>query len=90
MASHGDHREEPRFTIDGIHFHKCVCQYRNPRLGFYLDLLEKQEKGILPFEGSYLDQPAQIIEILNRLEYVKNDIQARKIQKEQKKVNQGK
>lgn len=84
METHGISKQEPRFTIDGINFHKCVCQYRSNRLGFYLDLLDKQSKGILPFEGSYLDQPAKLIEIINRLDYVKTDIEARRIQKQQK------
>lgn len=83
MATHSDNKPEPRFTIDGINFHKCVCQYRGTRLGFYLDLLDKQSKGILPFEGSYLDQPSKLIEIINRLDYIKTDVEARKIQKQQ-------
>lgn len=88
MESHSECKPGPRFTIDGINFHKCVCQFRNGRLGFYLDLLDKQEKGILPFKGSYFDQPSKVIEIMNRLDYIKNDIQARKIQKEQTKNKQ--
>lgn len=78
-------RHKPRFTIDGIHYHRCVCAFRTSRLGYYLDLLEKLGKGILPHEGSYLEQPAKTIEILNRLDFIKNDIEIRQIEKARKK-----
>ena len=78
-------RPKPRFTIDGIHYHRCVCGYRTSRLGYYLDLLDKLDKGILPDNGSYLDQPSKTIEILNRIEYIKNDIEKRHTEKAKKK-----
>lgn len=78
-------RQKPRFTIDGIHYHRCVCAFRTSRLGYYLDLLDKLDKGIMPDEGCYLDQPSKTIEILNRLEYIKNDVESRRLEKSRKK-----
>lgn len=79
-------RQKPRFTIDGIHYHRCVCAFRTSRLGIYLDLLDKLDKGILPDEGCYLDQPAKTLEILQRLTYVKNDVEQRQMEKARKKA----
>lgn len=79
-------KEEHRYEIDGIRYHKCLCGFRNNKLSFYLDISEKIDKGILPFKGSYLDQPSKIIEIIKRVDSIKFDIR----QEESKKANKEK
>jgi ribosomal protein L32 len=69
----GTYRLRHRYEIDGIRFHECLCGYRNPSISLYLDLEDKFNKGILPFNGSYLDQPSKIIEIMNRISQLKFD-----------------
>lgn len=76
-------REEYRYEIDGIRYHKCLCGFRNNKLSFYLDIVEKIDKGILPYSGCYLNQPSKVIEIIKRVSSIKFDIQ----QEELKKVN---
>jgi hypothetical protein len=74
-------KEKHRYEIDGIRYHQCVCGYRNYDLGFYIQLQDNFEKGILPFEGSYMDQPAQIIEIIDRISQLRLDKQERDYKK---------
>lgn len=86
----GVHRQKHRYEIDGIRYHKCLCGYKNSSISFYLDLEEKFNKGILPFKGSYLDQPARVVEIMNRISQLKFDKQQRdrkEWEREQKKNN---
>lgn len=79
----GVYSEKTRYTIDGLCFNTCVCGFRTHRLGFYISLLDKYEKGIMPFEGCLIDQPSKVVEILDRLSYIKNDIFLR----QQKEIN---
>lgn len=82
----GIYREEHRYEIDGIRYHKCLCGYRNPSMSFYLDIEDKFSKGILPFKGSYLDQPAKIIDIINRISSLKLDLNDREQKKQQREL----
>lgn len=82
-------RSEYRYDVDGIRFHQCFCGYRSHNMGFYLDLEDKFSKGILPFEGSYLDQPAKVIEIINRISALKMDKKERDLLEQQKQINKG-
>lgn len=69
----GLYRSRHRYEIDGIRYHECLCGYRNPSISLYLDLEDKFNKGILPFPGSYMDQPAKVVEIMNRIAQLKFD-----------------
>ena len=79
----GVHRDRHRYEIDGVRYHECLCGYRNPNIGFYLDLEDKFNKGILPFPGSYLEQPAKVIEIISRINSLRLDKQERDYKEQQ-------
>jgi len=51
----------------------------------YLSMYENYKKGVMPFSGGYLDQPAIIISILNRIHSVINEMQAEEEKKQQMK-----
>lgn len=80
----GIHRQEHRYEIDGVRYHKCLCGYRNPSISFYLDIEDKFSKGMLPFPGSYLEQPAKVVEIINKITSLKFDKRERDYKKQQK------
>jgi hypothetical protein len=50
--------------IDNIVFHTCLCKLKHPFLYDFMFMNEQRKNGVLPFEGSLLNQPAQIIELL--------------------------
>jgi hypothetical protein len=54
-------------TSCGIRFTKPFGHLRYSHLSYCLMLFENYQKGILPFEGSVADQPAQIMEIFSVL-----------------------
>lgn len=65
----GVYSEEPRVTVDGFNYHMCLCHkgFHHPNFGTLVLMHEAYEKGILPFEGPLVDQPAKIIDIFNIL-----------------------
>lgn len=74
--------KETKVTIDNYAFKSCLCHpnYLHPLFYFLIDVNNKYKEGVLPFGGSLMDQPAQIIELLNfirRLE-VEQEIEDRK------------
>jgi hypothetical protein len=72
------------YEIDGLGYNKCLCAYRHPQMNTFLLLHQKYEQGILPFQGSLLDQPAQIIEIFSVIDRLKAEL------KEEQNANQQK
>lgn len=78
-------KREHRYEIDGIRYHQCLCGFRNNKVGMYMDILEKIDKGILPYRGSYLEQPSKIVEIINRVKSIKFDIQQEEMKKAKNK-----
>lgn len=86
----GVYRHEHRYDIDGIRYHECVCGFRNPSIGLYLDLEDKFSKGVLPFEGAYMDQPAKVIEIINRITNLKIERQQRLLKEQEREYKKGK
>lgn len=76
---------DPIYQIDNIQFHTCPCNYRHPQMDFIMQATDAYDKGILPFEGSLIDQPSYIIEAINVIQSLKAQHQA-----EESKKNQGK
>jgi len=61
-----------KVEVGYIGYHSCLCYkgYKHPLMGCLLQLRESYDKGILPYRGGILDQPAQVIELIglmNRL-----------------------
>ena len=81
----GVYSERHKYDIDGIRYHSCVCGYREYDIGILLDIHSRVEKGILPFDGCYMDQPAQIMEIVDRISALKLDKELRDTKKKEMK-----
>jgi hypothetical protein len=61
-----------------LHFKQGIEKYEHPYFGYIITLFDAYDKnGVLPFPGSYADQPAKIIEIFATLDQLKNERQAR-------------
>ena len=65
--------ESPLHDIDDILFHTCVCNFKHPLMGHFMQVTEAYENGLLPFGGSYSEQPAKIIEIIQLILSMKVD-----------------
>lgn len=56
---------------DRVGIHSCCCDHLHDNFNHILFLHGQFEKGMLPFQGSLSDQPAQIIEIFSLIERLK-------------------
>lgn len=50
--------------INNIEYYTCLCEIEHEDTYFLLSMSRHFENGIMPFNGSLMDQPAQIIELL--------------------------
>jgi hypothetical protein len=62
-AVHKKHGETEDFE-----YWVCPCQIVDRSMGILLSLALRLKKGILPFEGGYLDQPANLMAALGIVE----------------------
>ncbi len=88
---HGEHgckkmSNEPIYQIDNLQFKTCPCNYKHPLFNFISQASSIFEKGTMPFEGSFVDQPAYIIEAINLYQCLKQDY----INEQERKQNQNK
>ena len=62
--------------IDNVRFTTCLCGLKHPLTDSLLKLSEYMDKGLLPYEGSVMDQPAQIMELIDIVSRAKINEQA--------------
>lgn len=62
---------EPKVVIDNqIGFHTCLCNpdFHHPNMSEILFLFENYKRGVLPYNGTLTEQPAQLMEIFQLIE----------------------
>lgn len=61
--------DSPKVEIGRIGYHSCLCHenFQHPLMGYLMNVQQNYEKGLLPFSGGTLDQPAQIMEMISLL-----------------------
>lgn len=74
-------REQPLWDFDGVSFRTCIGNFVSESVFTWLSAFQKYREGVLPFGGSFFDQPAKAIELFTAFE---GHFQ-RKIEAEQKK-----
>jgi hypothetical protein len=55
----------------GLHFIASLTNFKSDIMNYSLMLFQNYERGVLPFPGSFSEQPAQIIEIFGVLQALK-------------------
>ena len=50
--------------IDNIEYYTCLCKFKHPYFNIINHMVDAFDKGIHPFKGGLLDQPAQSIELI--------------------------
>jgi hypothetical protein len=83
-------RDKPFVTIDNVTYYRCCCQYSNPRFHLYLAMFSLYQKGVLPFPGSLIEQPAYIVEIMSLFseqQQKAEEAEHKKLEKKQKMQN---
>lgn len=67
-------RDAPRpWRVENIRFNKCIGNYTSKQVRYLLDSFLLFEKGVMPFEGALMEQPAKIIEVFNMIQSVRDE-----------------
>ena len=72
--------------MEDIVWHSCLCRFLHPNFSTLMVLNKNYEKGVLPQQGSMMDQPNKIVEQMETLDYLK-DLHKLEQHKEQERKN---
>ena len=54
--------------MDGVSYYRCIGNFVSDSVLDWVNAHAKFRQGVMPFPGSYLDQPAKVIELFAALE----------------------
>ena len=60
------------FMLDHIQWNSCLCRFQHSNFNQLMVMSKHYEHGCLPDEGSLLDQPNVLIEIMETIDHLKN------------------
>lgn len=72
-----------------IEYYSCPGNFRKGEIGYVFALFEQFQKGLLPFEGPFSDQPAKVVEAFNLIVSLREEQRAQK-EEENKKLSRRK
>lgn len=83
-------KEARPFTVakigDDLKFTRCPGNYHSPSVSHWYRAYLLYEKGVMPFSGSFVEQPAKIIEMFSVMENWKLDRELREQKKQAQKA----
>lgn len=83
----------PQHDMMGYHkinYFKCVSYFYNSACAEWINYNSRYEKGLLPFEGSEMDQPAKFVELMDLVDNLKAEHRIITEEKAKKFQNRGK
>lgn len=72
------------FTVD-----RCLGNYYTPNIGLLYRAYQQFEKGVMPFEGPFLEQPARMIDMFGVFESLEAERQEAANKNAERKANRG-
>ena len=89
-ASKARHFYKPTYNNEGnpqVNFTQCIGNYYGAFWANLINYYPQYEKGLLPFEGSLMNQPSKFVEVMS---LVHNLIREKDSEKEQQAKRNGK
>lgn len=77
------------FESDGLKFTKCLCNFQYPLMGSLMIMHKHYEKGIMPYSGSLMEQPANIIDALEIIDVLMLEMKDEQRKAQEKKHGPG-
>jgi hypothetical protein len=68
---------KPKLKTESLAFYQCPGNFAHPSISVLVDAYWKCERGIMPFAGSYMDQPYKVIEVFNIIDGIIKEKQAK-------------
>lgn len=68
-----------RAEVDGYNIYTCLCHtsLKHPQIGQLIGLEQMFRKGVLPFSGGMLEQPAQVMDLMNLMTRLRDEYDTR-------------
>lgn len=63
-----EHREAPLWVLDGVSFYTCIGNFVSESVLSWLSAYHQWKQGVMPFPGSFFDQPAKAIDVFTAIE----------------------
>ena len=67
-----------------INFKHCIGNYFNQYYSFWINYHANFEKGMLPFKGTYLEQPSKFVDLMNLVDNLMKEDQEIKAERAKK------
>jgi len=80
---------KPRKVYENINFHSCYCDHEHHGFFDYMFMHEQYTKGLLPFDGSLMEQPNKVIEILQLIDKLKQEMELARQKEAEKAAKHG-
>lgn len=74
----------PIYKLDSLNFYKCLGNYYNESVLYWMKAQRLFESGIMPFSGSLFEQPNKAIEIFDLILDHNNKIQEQQMKQAKK------
>lgn len=75
--------------FDKVAYYTCIGNFYSPQVAQLWELFKNYEKGMMPFPGSYMDQPAKIIDIFQLMDSIRTQEIERKKKEEDEERRSG-
>jgi hypothetical protein len=69
---------------EDFEFYICPCSLINEKIFSYIQMTQLFKKGVMPFSGGYLEQPAPIIELIEKVNILLDEEEQRQMKKSSK------
>ena len=73
-----DSGDRAAFLSENVEWYRCPGNYRSESVKDLVDAYELFKKGIMPYSGSYMEQPSKIIDVFHIIEEIIREKMAEK------------
>ena len=79
-----DIKEKPKFQLDQIRYYTCPGNFFSFSVASLMEGYHNYKLGVMPYKGSFFEQPAKIIEVYKMIEAIIEEKKADQIKQHEK------
>lgn len=70
------------YAIENIKFATCIGNYSDPTVSYFVEAYRRFQQGVMPYPGSYFQQPAKAIDLFRIIGQLMDENEERARKKE--------
>lgn len=78
-----------KYKVENVNYKTCIGNFFDKTVVDLYEAFNNYERGVMPFSGSYMDQPAKIVEVFGVIGGMKN-IKIQQMQEQEMKKHDSK